>query len=134
MRDISQIVVHCAATPEGQYFDANDIRRWHVQERGWSDIGYHYIILLDGTIQFGRPLEQIGAHVAGRNSRSVGICYIGGADGIDTRTEAQKESLLILLKYLKLVFKDAEILGHRDFEGVYKDCPSFDAKNEYKDL
>lgn len=132
MRKIDKIVIHCSATPKGRYFDVDDIRRWHVQERGWSNVGYHYIILLDGTIQLGRSIEVVGAHVKGHNLTSIGICYIGGSHGVDTRTQEQKKSLSLLLKTLRLIFKDAEILGHRDFDKVKKDCPSFDAKTEYK--
>ena len=132
MRAIKQLVIHCADTPKGQYFDVDDIRRWHVNERGWSDVGYHFVILLDGTIQLGRPIAKIGAHVRGHNLESIGICYIGGANGEDTRTPLQRRSIILLLKTLLLVFPEVEILGHRDFKGVSKLCPSFDAKTEYK--
>lgn len=132
MRDILNIVIHSADTPANKYFDINDIRKWHVEENGWSDVGYHYVILLNGTIQLGRPLNVAGAHVSGHNSKSIGICYIGGGGGIDTRTLEQKESLHYLLTTLKMTFKDAEILGHRDFNEVHKACPCFDAKKEYK--
>lgn len=134
MRIINSLVIHCADTPKGVYFDIDDIRKWHVEERGWTDVGYHFIILLDGTIQLGRPMEVPGAHVSGHNSDSLGICYIGGKNGEDTRTIEQIKSLYYLLNTLRLVFKDALILGHRDFEGVSKLCPSFDAQIEYKDL
>lgn len=95
MRKITDIVIHCADTPKGKHFDIKDIRKWHVEERGWSDVGYHYVILLDGTIELGRPLETPGAHVKNHNSKSIGICYIGGANGEDTRTTQQKASLVI---------------------------------------
>jgi len=134
MREITQIVIHTADTPAGKYFDANDIRKWHVEERGWLDIGYHYVILLDGTIQLGRMVNIVGAHVGGYNSKSIGICYIGGGNGVDTRTDEQKTSLRYLLVTLKLMFHKAQILGHRDFEGVTKKCPNFDAIDEYKDI
>lgn len=138
-RAITSIAVHCAATPEGKRFTAADIRSWHKAE-GWSDIGYHFVILLDGTIEVGRPLAIAGAHVAGYNARSVGICYIGGvsADGKqtpkDTRTPAQKAALLQLLGELKARWPAAEIKGHRDYLNVAKACPSFDARREYADL
>ena len=98
MRPIDSIIIHCSATPEGKHFTAADIRRWH-KAQGWSDIGYHYVILLDGTVQEGRPISQPGAHCKGMNARSIGICYIGGlaADGKtpkDTRTTAQILELL----------------------------------------
>jgi len=138
MRKITSLVIHTADTPAGKFFNADDIRSWHTDPkpkgRGWSDIGYHYVILLDGTIELGRQINVIGAHVAGHNSNSIGICYIGGGDGVDTRTVEQKESLNSLLKTLKLIFKDALILGHRDFNGVTKECPNFDAKAEYSNV
>jgi len=133
MRDISKIVVHCSATPKGEYFDAKDIKRWHLAN-GWRDIGYHYVILLDGTIQNGRDLKIQGAHVRGFNRGSIGVCYIGGKGGEDTRTNAQKNSLVYLIGTLKKTFKKATVLGHRDFPNVIKSCPCFNAKNEYKNL
>jgi N-acetylmuramoyl-L-alanine amidase len=132
MRPIEHIVVHCADTPKGVYFDIDDIRTWHIK-RGFSDVGYHYVILLDGTIQLGRPLAQQGAHVSHYNRKSIGICYIGGKGG-DTRTTKQKASLVYLISTLKRTFRDAEVLGHHDFKGVTKTCPEFDPKTEYKNL
>lgn len=134
MRKINHIVIHCADTPKGKYFDINDIRKWHVTERGWSDVGYHYIILLDGTIQLGRDIKTIGAHVKGFNSKSIGICYIGGKGNADTRTTQQKASLVYLIATLKRIFRKAKVSGHRDFPNVTKKCPSFDAKHEYKNI
>lgn len=132
----THIVVHCAATPEGKPFTAKDIDRWH-REKGWSGIGYHFVVELDGKVVPGRPLGAVGSHVAGQNSTSIGIVYIGGvtADGKkakDTRTPAQKAALLDLLKGLRIVYPTAKIQGHRDFPGVAKDCPSFNAKAEYQ--
>lgn len=134
MRKIENIVIHCADTPKDVYFDIDNIRKWHVEENGWVDVGYHFIILLDGTIQIGRPLEKPGAHVKNHNKTSIGICYIGGALDEDTRTVAQKASLVYLIGTLKRIFKEAKVLGHRDFENISKYCPSFDAKDEYKNL
>ena len=137
MRKIDKIIIHCAATPEGIEFDWTDIDKWH-KRRGWSGIGYHYVIKLDGTIQSGRPLEKIGSHAKGFNRNSIGVCYIGGIDGQripkDTRTPEQKKALIDLLSWLKLEYPEAEILGHCDLPKVTKDCPSFSAKDEYKDL
>tara|TARA_R110000744_G_scaffold49124_3_gene106824 strand:+ start:49 stop:450 length:402 start_codon:yes stop_codon:yes gene_type:complete len=133
MRKISKIIIHCADTPEGKYFDIHDIRKWHVEERRWPDVGYHYVILLDGTIQLGRPLEIAGAHTRGFNSESIGICYIGGADNVDTRTCEQKNTLNTLLSFLRLTFKDARVHSHSNFT-TKKSCPSFDATNEYKNI
>ena len=136
MRKIDKILVHCAATPEGKDFTVEDIDKWH-KARGFKKIGYHFVIYNDGSVHEGRNIEEIGAHCTNHNSRSIGICYIGGVakDGKtpkDTRTEPQKIALLELLKELKVKYPKAEIYGHRDFAN--KACPSFDAKNEYKNI
>lgn len=136
MRKITELIIHCSATPEGKSFSVADIDRWHRQ-RGWNGIGYHFVIYLDGSIHTGRRLSQIGAHCKGHNANSIGICYIGGcnSDGKspkDTRTAAQKSALSTLLKELKKQFPNASIHGHRDF--APKACPSFDATAEYADI
>lgn len=135
MRTIKQIIIHCSDTKEGDHFTKADIDRWH-KEKGYSCIGYHYVIYLDGSIHKGRTEDEIGAHCLGKNSTSIGICYIGGknADGEpkDTRTDKQKAALLNLLKKLKQKYPKAKVYGHRDF--AKKDCPCFDAKAEYKEL
>jgi len=131
MRDIKYLVIHCSATPAGRDTDIATIKEWHLA-RGFTDVGYHYVIKLDGTVQLGRPLAIKGAHVKGHNSNSIGICYVGGGKGVDTRTDKQKDSLEALLYQLKAAFPKAEILGHRDFPGVTKECPSFNAKGEYE--
>lgn len=134
MRRIDDIVIHCAATKEGLNFHASDIDRWHKQ-RGFKKIGYHYVIDLDGTIEKGRDESEVGAHVSGHNAHSIGICYIGGCDKDmkpkDTRTLAQKESIIRLLTQLLCKYPNADIKGHRDFPGVKKACPSFDVRDEY---
>lgn len=140
MRKIDKIIVHCSATREGQHIDVDTIRQWHTSEpRNWSDIGYHYVIYLDGSIVPGRPEERQGAHCKGNNKTSIGICYIGGVEAErgdngkwiakDTRTPEQEASLAALLLELKSVYCDAVVHGHRDFSN--KACPSFDATTEY---
>ena len=136
MRQITKIIVHCSATPEGKDFTVADITRWHKQ-RKFVTIGYHYVIYRNGEVHNGRPESQSGAHCTGHNVNSIGVCYIGGVakDGKtpkDTRTSAQKLALERLLKHLKERFPKAAIHGHRDFAA--KACPSFDATEEYKDL
>ena len=135
MRKITKIIVHCADTPEGRDDKAAHIRRWH-KARGFNDIGYHYVVDLDGTIEPGRDVTIAGAHTTGHNADSIGVCYIGGADTDmkpkDTRTEEQKTALRLLLKYLVQKYPGAKIYGHRDF--AQKACPSFDAKTEYEEL
>ena len=135
MRAIKKIIVHCSATREGQDIGIDTIREWHVNDRGWSDIGYHYVIELDGAVKIGRQVERTGAHTVGHNADSIGICYVGGveSDGItpkDTRTDSQKLSLLNLITVLKSMYPEAVVYGHRDFST--KACPSFDAKKEYE--
>ncbi len=148
-RKIDYLVVHCTATREGQNISTETVRQWHLG-KGWSDIGYHYVIELDGSIHEGRPVTRIGAHVRGFNKHSIGISYVGGVGTNmapkDTRTPAQKHSLLKLLTALKQHHPEAKIWGHRDFSpdnnnnGIIepfewmKACPSFDAKTEYASL
>lgn len=136
MRTITEIIVHCSATPEGRPVTVGQIRSWHLQ-RGFKDIGYHYVIYLDGSIHAGRPESAIGAHCTNHNRNSIGVCYVGGVakdckTPKDTRTEAQKKALLQLLRQLKKKYPKATIHGHREFAN--KACPSFDAKSEYKSL
>lgn len=136
MRSIKEIIVHCTATSEGKDFTVQQIDSWHRQ-RGFRCIGYHYIIYRDGTVHRGRPESRVGAHCAGHNANSIGVCYIGGyaADGQtpkDTRTEAQRAALVKLLQELKKKYPSATIHGHRDFAA--KACPSFDATTEYANL
>lgn len=128
-RPISELIWHCAATREGQHFDMDDITAWH-QQRGWRDNGYHYGVLLDGTIELGRPVGQVGAHVEGRNSGAIGCVYIGGvaSDGRtpkDTRTPAQRSSMLWLTRELRRRHKGIKaVKGHNDYTNA-KACPSF---------
>lgn len=135
-RRITEVIVHCSATPAGRDVTAADIRRWHKEERGFADIGYHFVVRLDGRVECGRRLSVAGAHCRGHNSRSVGVCYVGGigSDGrpADTRTPAQRQALLGLLTALRRRFPGASIHGHRDFAA--KACPSFDATAEYRNL
>lgn len=137
MRKITEIIVHCTATPEGRDVSVDTIRRWHVSGNGWSDIGYHYVIGLDGTVNPGRHVERTGAHCTGHNAHSIGVCYVGGLapDGHtprDTRTPSQRRALLGLLRELKKKYPGAAIRGHRDYSS--KACPCFDATREYHSL
>lgn len=136
-RWIDEIIVHCTATPEDDDVTVEQIRNWHVKGRGWKDIGYHYIIRLDGSVYNGRPVSMVGAHCGGHNAHSIGVCYVGGlaADGKtpkDTRTPIQKTALRQLLKTLKKTYGNAKIYGHRNFAA--KACPCFDAQAEYADI
>ena len=135
MRKISKIIIHCTATPAGRTVTVDDVDRWH-RERGFRGLGYHYLVYLDGTIAYGRPEESIGAHCRGYNRDSIGVCYVGGLDNrmkpCDTRTLEQRQSLLVLLRQLIARYPGAKIYSHRDFAA--KDCPCFDATEEYRSL
>ena len=135
MRPITKIIIHCTATREGRQVSVAEITTWH-KARGFTTIGYHYLIGLNGELWQGRPVEQPGAHTEGHNTNSIGICYVGGLDANlkpkDTRTATQKETLLKLIKELKQRYPAATIHSHREFAN--KACPCFDAKNEYKNL
>ena len=136
MRKIDKIIVHCSATPEGRNYTVKQIDSWH-RNRGFNGIGYHYVIYLDGSIHVGRPLAKAGAHCKGYNAHSIGVCYIGGVatDGKtpkDTRTDAQKASLVKLITELRQQFPNASVHGHCEFAN--KACPCFDAHKEYNDL
>ena len=144
-RRITELIIHCSATPEGKDYTVNDIRKWH-KDQGWSDIGYHYVIYRDGTIASGRDVDLIGAHCNkdGHNQHSIGICYVGGIENRknvpmhlqkakDTRTEEQRMAMLSLLMDLKKLYPNAYIYGHHDLDSG-KECPSFDARTEYKRL
>lgn len=157
MNKIDAIVVHCSATKAGQDIGKKEITQMHLQ-RGFTTIGYNYVIKLDGTVEVGRSLTIDGAHCNSKgfcgvsyNKHSIGICYIGGLDengnAADTRTPEQKEALRELIAKLIKQYPDIkEVLGHRDTsldldgDGIVepcewtKMCPCFDAKEEYKDL
>ena len=135
MRKIDKIIIHCSATPEGRPVTVETIRKWHIA-RGWSDIGYHFVIYLDGSVHEGRPLEAIGAHTSGQNLPSIGICYVGGCDKNmkpkDTRTPAQEAALVKLVKSLEGRFPGASVHGHNEFAA--KACPSFDVQKWRKEV
>ena len=132
MRDIDKIIIHCSATPEGRDVKTSTIKQWHTA-KGWADIGYHYVIELDGSVNMGRDIDRIGAHTRGENTGSIGICYVGGMDANmknpkDTRTAKQKEGLKCLISDLRSTYGDLTIHGHNEFAS--KACPSFDVEKE----
>lgn len=137
MRKIKEIIVHCSATREGKPFTVADIERWH-RERGWKGCGYHYVITLDGKVEQGRPEQVVGAHCTGRNSESIGVCYIGGCDLVgkskDTRTEAQKNAMRTLIRQLMQTHGISinDVRCHNEFST--KACPSFSIQKLRKEL
>lgn len=143
MRLIEYIAIHSSATRENQDYSVEQLTRDHI-ERGFATIGYHYYITKDGIIHKGRPIERMGAHVKGYNLRSIGICYEGGLDKEgnpkDTRTGEQKIALknllmIVLDKLNRMEEQNPDkvvIKGHREFPNVNKECPCFNANQEYK--
>jgi len=133
MRTIDKIIIHCAATPEGRDVKTETIKSWHVKGNGWSDIGYHFVIELDGAVKNGRPLHRSGAHTKGHNATSIGVCYVGGIDKDkkpkDTRTDAQRKAMDELIVALTMDYPGATVHGHNEFAA--KACPSFDVQKEY---
>ena len=142
MRVIDLIVIHCSFTKpraaNKPSIGVKEIRKWHVEERHWRDIGYHYVIKRDGTLQLGRPIEQAGAHVAGKNSNSIGICLVGGMDkrtgkAVNDYTEKQWQTLRMVVGGLAVQFPECEILGHNDLTKS-KTCPNFDVPEWWEEI
>lgn len=138
MRPIKLIVIHCSATREDREFTEYDLDICH-RRRGFNGTGYHFYIRKNGDIKSTRPLERIGAHTRGFNRHSIGICYEGGLDEngypADTRTQAQRFTLLDLLTILRHQYPKAQILGHYQLSAsIHKACPCFDCRKEYAEL
>lgn len=137
VNSIEYIVIHCSATPPTMDIGVNEIDEWH-RNRGWAKIGYHIVIRrntgkLGGLIEYGdRTLSEPGAHVHGYNSKSIGICMVGGVDSSNNPennfTNEQFEALKDTIKFFKKIFPNATICGHRDMPDVTKACPSFDVE------
>ena len=135
MRNIELIVIHCSATREDRRYTLMQLLRDHRTRFGFT--GYHYYVERDGTVTQTRHEQLPGAHVAGYNQHSLGVCYEGGLDRngkpCDTRTAAQRRALRELIDRLKQRHPEATVVGHRDLPGVHKDCPCFDATAAYAD-
>lgn len=139
------LAIHCSATPPSMDIGVREIRKWHVEKNKWSDIGYHFVIRRGGSLEIGRPVDTIGAHVKGFNAVSVGICMVGGVSEGGTPennfTLEQFETLKVLVYILHQLYPKAVARGHRDFspdvnhDGVItpnewlKECPCFDVKD-----
>ena len=136
MRKTNKIIIHCSATPEGRETTVEDIKRWHTTPppngNGWKDIGYHYIIYINGSVHLGRDITKAGAHTKGHNESSIGICYVGGIDKDmkpkNTLNINQQNSLIQLIKDLLVDYPNATIHGHNEF--APKACPSFFVKEK----
>lgn len=126
MRFVDTIVIHCADTPASMDVGVKEIEEWHIK-RGFSSIGYHFVIRRDGTVERGRSVFEAGAHAKGSNRNSIGVCLIGGKGGFNF-TDRQMVYLHSLLEDFETVFGDLKILGHRDLPNVSKECPCFDVK------
>ena len=128
----NKIVLHCSATKEGWDVRPERIREWHLH-RGWHDVGYHYIIDLQGEIHIGRDIHKYGAHCKGQNHDSIGICYVGGLDSEgdpkDTLTYKQSAAFYKLVVKLRDIFGEMPIFGHNEFSE--KACPSFDVEDKF---
>lgn len=134
MRAITEIIVHCSATAPGWMAglpveeQAAEIDRWH-KGNGWAGIGYHYVIGRDGNVATGRPIEQDGAHVAGRNKGTIGVCLIGGRGSSANDqpeqhyTHEQLAALHGLIEGLRLQYGEVPVSGHNQFAA--KACPGF---------
>ena len=136
MREIKYIVIHCTATP--QTATIASIKKYWKDVLKWNSPGYHFIVEPNGNVTQLSELSKPTNGVAGYNTNSIHISYIGGVDAnnkpIDNRTEFQKQSLLEYVKRFKLQFKNAKVQGHKDFPSVKKACPCFDAKSEYLNI
>lgn len=127
MRKVDLIVVHCSDSDHKHHDNLETIRNWHVKENGWSDIGYHYFITKDGLIHPGRPLKTPGAHVAGHNAHSIGICLSGKHEFTKEQMASLEKLCFDLCKTYGL--EKSDILGHRDLQPL-KTCPNFDIHKE----
>ena len=131
MRFIDKIIIHTADTKPSMDIGVKEIRDWHIK-RGWNDVGYHFIIRKNGHIEKGRDIDIVGSHCYGKNKSSIGICWVGGYGGVDDRNDAQKESLIKLIKSLKTILGGATLHGHNQFSS--KTCPNFNVIDEYSNL
>lgn len=135
MRVINKIIIHCAATKPSMDIGVDEIRGWHVNERGWSDIGYHYVIRKDGTIEKGRDVNRAGAHARGHNASSIGICLVGGLSddnkAVNDFNHDQMSTLRKLVGELSHKHKINDIIGHNEVSS--KTCPNFDVKKWWND-
>ena len=129
------IVIHCAATKASMDIGLTEIRKWHVQDNGWRDVGYHYIIRRNGEVELGRSNRDTGAHAAGYNHKSISLCMVGGMaednSAENNFTAQQWTALLDLVKQIKVDYPEADVIGHNEISE--KECPSFDVQQWKKE-
>ena len=132
MRAINEIIIHCTATKAGRELTIDELRAWHKQ-KGFKDVGYHYVVMPDGEIKNCRPITMCGAHCKGHNANSIGLAYVGGLDAngkpADTRTQQQRDALKVAVQVLRDVFGDVPVRGHNEYAN--KACPCFDVHKEF---
>ena len=152
MREIKSVILHCTATTLDKVLTVKEVRKWHVQGRGWSDIGYHFLIHQDGTIERGRHIDKVGAHTWGNNYGSVGVAYCGGVvkksktildkekgkdksryTPKDTMTKEQEKAFRDLFGMLEVFFGELKLSGHNNHTNA-KACPSFKMRDKFGDL
>lgn len=128
MRKLDSIIVHCSFTRPDQDVGVKEIRGWHVNDNKWSDIGYHYVIKRDGSVEIGRDIRKAGAHARGHNSRSIGICLVGGmassGEAVANYTDDQYDSLHFTISALQQSLGPLRVMGHNEVSN--KPCPCFD--------
>ena len=156
MREIKSVILHCTATTLDKVLTVKEVRRWHTNPppkgRGWVDIGYHFLIHQDGTIERGRHIDKVGAHTWGNNYGSVGVAYCGGVkkktkksldkdkpkskttyEPKDTMTKEQEKAFRDLFVMLEVFFGELKLSGHNDHTNA-KACPSFNMRDKFGDL
>ena len=134
MRALNKIIIHCADSKPSMDIGREEITKWHTDPkseggRGWSDIGYHYVIRKNGEIEICRSIEKMGAHCFGQNKGSIGVCWVGGYGGVDDRTPDQITSLIKLVDSIHTLFGKMSVHGHNEFST--KTCPNFDVSLEF---
>jgi N-acetyl-anhydromuramyl-L-alanine amidase AmpD len=129
------LVVHCSATKPSMDIGLREIKRWHVDDNGWRDVGYHYIIRRNGEVELGRSNRDTGAHAAGYNHKSISLCMVGGMaednSAENNFTAQQWTALLDLVKQIKVDYPEANVIGHNEISK--KECPSFDVQQWKKE-
>jgi N-acetylmuramoyl-L-alanine amidase len=137
-RPVNKLIIHCSATPPSMDVGVYEIKKWHTDKKprgnGWSDIGYHWVIRRDGTIEDGRDVNKIGAHTKGYNTGSLGLCLVGGVNGVNDAdanfTDKQWHSLELMARGIKAMIPHITIHGHNEYAN--KSCPSFSVQTWVK--